>query len=323
MEVAAAQIATAPSVSPTAAAAQNGHQAHAASAASASAPAASASPAAPESPPAKPAARGRSAAKRPRGNDDQSMVPRSLLMMAVSYASAVTLALIYLLMTALNAKTHNLESLPDVVPSVNEDGKIMQQLVPENATMPPGHELKIGEAQRFGNLRVKPLRITRGPLHFVHYTGETKKKQPPPTRPVFKLWLQFENVSADQTFAPLGRELLLSRFPDADDLNRERANNFVCRRDDKSRTGHRVLVYNIPPEGDWDLKQQHVARALAPGESFETYIATDEEGLEALQGDLVWRVHLRKGYNPESRRGVTTLIEVSFGSDEVQAEPAT
>ncbi|MFG0241087.1 MAG: hypothetical protein ACF8CY_08595, partial [Gimesia chilikensis] len=59
---------------------------------------------------------------------------------------------------------------------------------------------------------------------------------------------------------------------------------------------------------------------LEPGQSFETFVATNEAGIDSLTGELVWRLQIRKGYNPKSHRGVTTLIDVVFNSDQIQKE---
>jgi hypothetical protein len=80
------------------------------------------------------------------------------------------------------------------------------------------------------------------------------------------------------------------------------------------------------------MNGQNLDRVLKPGEVVETFVATTPEQIETLSGRLVWRVHFRKGYNPTSHRGVTTLIEVLFQSAEIMdeapipaenAEPAT
>jgi len=55
------------------------------------------------------------------------------------------------------------------------------------------------------------------------------------------------------------------------------------------------------------------------------YVPTDELGSEAVEGDLIWRMQFRKGFHPESMRGVTTLIEIEFNADQIQdgsSEPA-
>ena len=48
---------------------------------------------------------------------------------------------------------------------------------------------------------------------------------------------------------------------------------------------------------------------------------TCEADFSELTGDLVWRVHFRKGYGPKGR-GVTTVFEVHFASKDIQNENA-
>ncbi len=244
------------------------------------------------------------------------VVPKLWFILVASYASAVTIALILLWWSLSNVDPHRLESLPDLKPP-KKNGGIALKLAPEDAKMPPGHTLKLGEEQRFGNVLVKPVQVIRGPLEFVHYSDA--KKTRPPTGPVLKLYLRFENVSDKQLIAPLDHDLLLTRHPDDKSLGKFRANTFVCQAEQKRRDGHRLLVYDLPPTGDWDLKGQNVGRELKPGDSFSTYIASETGDIEKLKGELIWRVHFRKGYSPKGY-GVTTLIEVSFHSDEIKKE---
>lgn len=258
------------------------------------------------------------AAKADRSDATISLSKTAFLLL-VSYASAITLGFLYLLMASAGTKPHELESLPDLVPP-ERNGQIALRLAPEDAEMPPGHTLRLGESQRFGNVLVTPLRVTRGPLRFEHQfrSGTTR----PDSDPVLKLWLRFENVSHDQTFAPLDSTLLLSRRVDPEDLSRLRANNFLARSSEKSLHGHRVLVYDLPIDSEWGLVGQSAGRKIGPGESLETFIPTTEEGIAELEGELIWRVQFRKGYHPQSRRGVTTLIEVVFSSSDIESESA-
>src|SRR5690606_928719 len=100
--------------------------------------------------------------------------------------------------SARDAKPHHLESLPDIRP----ESETNLSYVPVHAELAPGHTLRIGEQRRFGNILVEPLRITREPIDFVHYSGAAKVTRPA-TQPVLKLWLRFTNVSDEQTIAPL------------------------------------------------------------------------------------------------------------------------
>lgn len=225
-----------------------------------------------------------------------------------SYASAVTIALVYMYSLWRNPKQHVLESLPDVKP-LQERAFLS---VPVDAPMPAGHTLRLGEAQRFGNVRVEPLRIVREPAEFVHYTGQRDRNRAA-TAPVLKLWLRFTNVSSEQSVSPLDADLVFKRVVRGD---RVQANNFVCRAPDKGQSGPVVFVYDLPQASEWDLAGQQLGRTLQPGESVETYVATTEEGLDQLTGDLIWRVHFRKGHSPKGN-GVTTMVEVAFDSDEI------
>ena len=243
--------------------------------------------------------------------------------MLVSYASAVTLACLYLLWQVLAGGNVNpdLESLPDLEPPRPKAGKVVSLWsISSDAPMNPGHTLKLGESQRYGSLRVTPVKVVREPIEFVHFDPSVKFERMK-TPPVLKLYLKFENVSKDPV-QPLSDKLVYVR-----ELKKKTdvyvANNFVCRAEDKGDPGKLVLMYHRSPSDSFDVKGQNLSTDVEPGETFETFLASSDEGLEALEGDLLWRVHFRKGYNPDSGRGVTTLIEVAFHSADIQDVPAT
>lgn len=243
---------------------------------------------------------------------------RSQLMwlVLISYASAITLALLFLLFRDATSKPqpHQLESLPDVAPL--KEGQFLHY--PVEAPLPPGHVLPLGEKQRLGNIEIEPLRVTKEPVEFVHYTGD-RKKQKPASGEVLKLWLRLTNVSQDQQIAPLDAELLFTRKLASD--GRLVANNFVYRREDKDENGPFVFVFDHPLTSDWDLAGQQLGHVLEPGESVEVYIPSDEAGLAQLSGECLWRIHFRKGFSPAGN-GVTTLVDVAFSTDEVTAPGA-
>ncbi len=260
----------------------------------------------------------------PQSYRREKVVSKRVFTLTLTYALAVTAMLAMLLYAKYQGDPHQLESLPDLKPPVKND-EIALQLVPENATLPPGHVLQLGgPGRRFGNVMVTPLRVTRGPLEFEHYTGDTSLTREP-TGDVLKLYLRFENVSDDQTFEPLDQKLLLTRVSGKDSEAKLRANNFLSSLDQKTTDGNRVLVYDMPPSWEWNIKGQNInqekkPQQLKPGESFETFVATNEQGIDDLTGELVWRLQIRKGYNPKSFQGVTTLIEVVFNSSQIQSD---
>lgn len=233
-----------------------------------------------------------------------------------NYAIAMTIAVVILVYKLLTPNLSALESLPDIKPQKKDD-KIVYKLVPESAEMPPGHLLSLGQSQRFGNLNVTPVRVTREPVEFIHHQGNEAITRDA-TSDVVKLWFRFENLSTDQSIAPLDG-LVFKR--DDNDFENVRSNNFVCRQSEKKKGGKLVFVYDHLITGQWDLRNQHAEREIAPGESLETYIPTTEEGIAQLMSSdepLIWRVQFRKGYSPKNY-GVTTVIEVAFKSSDIGA----
>jgi hypothetical protein len=251
-----------------------------------------------------------------------------LFKFVASYASAVTVLCVYLGWQVLTSPSTL--DLPDI-PLKETDKKITLKYLRPDKQVPAANVLRLGESRRFGSLKVTPLRVTRGPVEFSFYDPESDETRPP-EGPVLKLHLRFENVSKDQEFVPLDRRLVFTKEPDGNQYGIFKANNFVCKVEDRSRLALHVFVFDISPDSEWIMNGQNLDRVLKPGEVVETFVATTPEQIETLSGRLVWRVHFRKGYNQDSHRGVTTLIEVLFQSAEIvneapipaeNAEPAT
>ncbi len=247
------------------------------------------------------------AAPAPGGN-------RLLLIVMGGYALVVTALCVMLLsMLAKAREASQLESLPDLKPI--PPGKVAIYKI--NTELPVGHTLKLGEHQRYGNLRVEPLRVTRSPLRFQHFSQNGSNEDYDSNSPVLKLWVKFTNESKDQAFIPLDSDLLFRRHVDAQET--VRANNFLVQKVDKPRSYPLVFVYAQQESSSWDMSGQQLGKSLEPGESLETYIPTTEEGIDHLKGDLLWRVQLRKGHSPGGY-GVTTLVEVAFTAEQIQSD---
>lgn len=217
---------------------------------------------------------------------------------------------------------HALESLPD--PSEMQT-KLGQVPAPW-ANVAPGHTLALGESKVFGYVRVTPLRVTRGPLQLeAHSPLGLDDRQP--SGPVLKLWLKFENISPTDDVVPLDRQLVYYRKPDKYREPDKRARvryrtfNFLCPRDKhKNASPPLVYIFDQPPNSGLEPKGQNLEHNLGPGQSIEAYIPTTPEGTSGLAGELLWRVHFRKGHNPKTRAGVTTLIDVVFDSSAIESE---
>lgn len=238
--------------------------------------------------------------------DSKGRVSRAAFLALTIYASAVTAICLGLLYLAFTNRAHQLESLPDVVPPRDAEGAIAREIVPSTASLPPGHVLELGESQRFGDLLVTPLKVTREPLRFTHYQGNQTRE---PAGNVLKLWLRLENVSREsKSFAPIDADLLFYRVAPS---NRTaiKTNNFLASASNRSPE-QLVAMYDHPVGSDWDLADQKLGTEISPGETLVTYLPTETE-FPQLSGTLVWRVHLRKGI-ADNGWGVTTLVDVTF-----------
>ena len=242
-----------------------------------------------------------------------------LLFIVASYASAVTIVVVYLLFFQIIDRSSDLESLPDLKPKTDKNGKIGWQYNPPKNDVAPGHVLLLGESRRFGNVKVTPLKVSRGRVMFEHHMGKSALVLDP-SEPVLKLWVKFENVSSDQTFAPLDAHLLYTRNVIKKPKPSVQANGFIAVEADRRLGKSLFFMFDTPIISDFRIIGQDLDRNLKPGDSLETFVPSDENAPQKLTGDLVWRFQFRKGYHPTSKRGVTTLIDVRFNSTDITDE---
>ena len=237
-----------------------------------------------------------------------------MLLVVWSYASAVTIVLVYLLFFI---KAHPLESLPDIKVPTRKGGEVALTYYAPKNDLAPGHVLRLGQSERFGSVKVTPVKVTRGSVKFEHGRQQGAEARSP-TEPLLKLWLKFENVSRDQTFAPLDAVLMFKRKTKSFGET-VYANNFLGAAADRKQGGTLLYVYDHPVYSEFVMADQKLDEQVAPGQSWLTYIPSEEEAVQ-LNGDLVWRFHFRKGYHPKSRNGVTTLVDVEFSSQDITDE---
>ncbi|MDA1229268.1 MAG: hypothetical protein O2856_00710 [Planctomycetota bacterium] len=243
-----------------------------------------------------------------------------LLIGVIGYAIALTLLFLGLLLTGHISLFGNpaLESLPDLRPlAPNEFRKI-----PDGTALPEGHVLRLGEARRFGDIVVTPVKLTEEPLKFQGFLSGTINETLS-TLPVLKLWLNFENVSDDYAFPPFDSELMSNRTPPHSSDAATRANTFLTIfTPSEQSAATRKLNYLHTMDNNFVIVGQDSAKLVEPGDSLLTFIAASEDDVgiaidESTQ--FVWRVQFRKGVNQTSGNGVTTLIDVSFSGSEIES----
>jgi hypothetical protein len=246
---------------------------------------------------------------------DSITISKMLFVVLLSYASAMTLGFGWMLyQLRMGGVSGGLEALPDPAPPPKTAGF---QWYGPRTVLTADHKLGVGDTQRFGNIKVTIVKVTRGPIEFRHFRDRQETR--PATFPVLKLWLRFENVSSDQTIWPLDDQLLFRRYGDRFDY---KSSQFVCRADQMTEKKPQIVIaYDHIVGSGWDVVGLPLDKPLAPAESREYFVPTCELGLEQLTGELVWRVQIRKGYSSRGN-SVTTLFEVHFNSQDVRDEPA-
>lgn len=229
----------------------------------------------------------------------------------ISYAVLVTLAagILWKRLADKNFREQTLESLPDT--RTLKVGQV--SVFDTDSTLPPGHTLKLGEKRRFGNLEVEAFKVTRG---MVSFENPETNWTPSPEGPLVKLWLRFRNVSDTQPIPPLDKYLVFTQTRKGNS-DHFATNNFLKVAGTKDPFGY-ILRHDHSDRSV--LKDQQLDIEIPPGGTLETFIPTQPE-LELPKGELVWRVHFRKGFGPRGT-GVTTLVDITFAADDVTDDGA-
>lgn len=250
--------------------------------------------------------------KAPKIETNSSPKPSKQSPALLGYAITVTVLLLLTWATRGLPFSGNstLESLPDVKPL--QPGEF--QLVPQTAALPAGHELRLGETQRFGDVEITPTQVVVEPVEFVHMTGRAAPDKS--TAAVLKLYFTAKNVSQDMKFPPYDVELMCSRTPrHSQDAADAKANSWLmCSTDSGDVRG---LNFYHPLDSEYDLVGQNSRKAIAPGETMTTFVAVDTVFVPPASGQFRWRLQLRKGLHRASGNSVTTLVDVVFDAADI------
>jgi hypothetical protein len=131
--------------------------------------------------------------------------------------------------------------------------------------------------------------------------------------------LRIRNVSADQRFYPTDPAFL---YP-----NPKKKLKGVAAFD---RTGYTysflhsarsieklLTPFDLAYQQGFRIEGQEFA-PLDPGETVETLVISSEDAAASLDGDMVWRIKLRKGLSADGR-SIATVIGVNFSAKDVTA----
>jgi hypothetical protein len=218
------------------------------------------------------------------GSDDdqlaESRTPWALLLI-MSYASAVTLALTWVLLTG---RTFRFAENPTAGASAAESESALKSgrsaLDAPLPPLPPENVTTLGHPVRLGDLEVTPLELASSPLELVRSIEPAKSKRE--ASPSLLLRLKLRNVSASQDFSPVERRFVREQGAAVD-------RSLIV-----TNSGKPIYMYPLAIDSEWSIVGEEF-RSLKPGESMETVIASEPGGDSRLVDDAIWRVRVRVG----------------------------
>lgn len=216
-----------------------------------------------------------------RVDQERHGISWSLLLVA-SYASAVTLSLIWILWTgrALSHRRPTSNSSTEAPAHDSDKGSRLRPALPRPARLPAQNLTTVETSIRLGELELVPVSISRRGIELERldgFDGETRQIED-----VLVLSVRLTNRAADLTFAPLEPAFVRSSGSADDD-------SFI-----ETATGKRIPMYQLAPESEWSIHDQRFP-VLKPGEAGETILVSEPVQMNDLTGPLIWHIKIRTG----------------------------
>jgi hypothetical protein len=224
------------------------------------------------------------------------------LLLTASYASAVTLALAWLLWSgrglARRVSFTAPASAPPAAASLEDqprDGK-PAEAVDSPPPLPTPNMTELGKTIRLGDLEVTPRSITHRQVELSRLEGTTGEQRESPDSLV--LTLELSNRSTGITLTPLDPAFVRESSTAID-------HSYI-----ETPGGRRIAMFRLAAESEWSLQDQ-VFPTLKPGESAETIIVSEPVPYDLPKGSLTWHVKLR------TRTYQTDVLGIRFMATDV------
>jgi len=213
-----------------------------------------------------------------------------LTFMLLSYASAVTIGLAWVLFTG--RRLH--ESEDDLAPTAEAKPDPGRRADQSRKVTPPSplasdHITSLGKTLKFAGLEITPLEIRSKPVRLRRALAP-KESRAGGSKALW-LKLRLRNVTKDTIFAPLDEAFLREREHDVLDSLIESAD------------GSQIVMYPLAVSSEWVVDGQEF-KELRPGESFDAWVVSASESSDRLPSELTWRVRLRTGIEQTETIGV-------------------
>jgi len=202
------------------------------------------------------------------------------LLLVSSYASALTLALGFILWTGRGLSRLDFSTSSEPVPGTNgaSPSRGASGTGDDLLPLPAPNVTDLGRPVRLGVLEVTPRSIARRPVELLRLEGTAEGERE--SSPTLVLTLELANRSTGSTLAPLDRALVRDPVPAVDQ-------SFI-----EVPGGRRIAMFRLAIESEWSIQDQ-VFPALQPGQTVETILVSEPVALADLKGTMTWHVKLR------------------------------
>jgi hypothetical protein len=205
-----------------------------------------------------------------------------LPMLLLSYSSAVTLGLAWVLWTGrtIHSSAHSTPSdatqAADLPAGKLPDDGPKSQLPP----IPAENVASLGQTVRIGDIEITPLSVTLAPVELVRTIEPAEYR----VEELNSLVLRFKltNLSTEHPCKPLARSLIRDAAATLD-------RSFV-----ETQDGGKIALYPLAVESEWLIAGQEFS-VLKPGESVATLVASEPVTEDRLREEMSWRIRLRIG----------------------------
>jgi hypothetical protein len=251
------------------------------------------------------AVRGDSRVEEPSGDDDlPARGSNWAMVLLASYASAVTLGLIWVLWgQRLPREGAGVEA--DLFPPSrtaadpgHRAGQSRKQV--PLAPLPEDRIIALGQSLQVGSLEVAPLEVSAGTVLLKRAINDFQKRLG--GKDALKLKLRLKNLSADSILVPFDEAFIRERGRGIHD-------SFI-----ELGPTQKLDLFPLAVESEWSIFGQEF-RELEPGQSFETLVVSAPDAVGRLIPEMIWRIRLRTDVNQ------TETIGVRFRADDVHVPP--
>jgi len=212
-------------------------------------------------------------------------------LLLASYASAVTLALIWVLWTGRGLSRPGLSAAPSRPTSgaAIAWGKELPATRSHDSSVPPERVTGLGRPIVVGDLEVVPLVVLFREVRLYRIVDPEGERREAPACLV--LTLRLDNKSRERRLTPLE----LASVRDAGDPAEA---SFI-----ETASGERVAMFKLAMESEWSIEDQAFP-AIEPGGHEDITLVSEPVEESRLASPLLWRVKLKTGVGRSEEIGV-------------------